>query len=215
MATKADICNLALSMLGDDASVTSIDPPDGSPQAGNCARWYPLAVRQLCEEFDWSFLTARQKLAPLTNIDMEIYEGWQNAYSVPSDCVRVIKVESRTQREFWHNGRRKELRFEVEQNPSNGSRMLLCDDDAPVLSYVRININPSLYPVYFIRALVPLLASMLVGPLKRTDAASTMAINLQQVYAQALSAAKTEDAKNSIHDHKRPRIAPHLRAREV
>lgn len=213
MATKADICNLALSLLGDDASVASIEPPDGSPQAGNCARWYPLALRQLTEEFDWSFLTARQQLAPLTNIDMTVYGFWKNAFSVPSDCVRIISVKELSPNACWWTTN--PLEYEVEMNPTNGSRMLLCNSDSPVISFVRLNTNPSIYPTYFIRALVPLLASMLVGPLKRTDAASTMAQNLQQTYAAALSAAKTEDCKNSIHHRGRLRVSSRLRIREV
>ena len=43
MASDTDICNLALSHLGDEASVVTIDPPEGSPQADHCARFYPIA----------------------------------------------------------------------------------------------------------------------------------------------------------------------------
>ena len=33
MSSVVDICNIALSRLGDRATVTSIDPPEGSAQA--------------------------------------------------------------------------------------------------------------------------------------------------------------------------------------
>ena len=209
MATTADICNLALSMLGDHSSVTSIRPPDGSPQAGNCARWFPVALRQLIEAHDWSFLTRRKVLTPLSTIDADLY-SWRAAFGMPSDCVRVIKVEAKTPRGLVT------VPFEVENNERNDSRLLLCNAEKPVLSYVTYSEKADLFPSYFLSCLVPLLAALLVGPIKRTDVASTMAQNLLQQYAQALSQAKTIDAKNSVHKRRAPlRIPPQLRAREA
>ena len=65
MASAVDICNLALARLGDSATVASIDPPEGSAQSEHCARFYPLARRQIFEAHNWSFLIRREKLAPL------------------------------------------------------------------------------------------------------------------------------------------------------
>ena len=49
MASVVDICNQALSHLGDSATVASIDPPEGSAQAEHCARFYPAALAALLE----------------------------------------------------------------------------------------------------------------------------------------------------------------------
>jgi len=43
VASTVDICNLALGYLGDTATVSSLNPPDGSAQAQHCARFYPIA----------------------------------------------------------------------------------------------------------------------------------------------------------------------------
>ncbi len=43
MPSVVDLCNLALAYLGDDATVASIDPPEGSAQAEHCQRFYPIA----------------------------------------------------------------------------------------------------------------------------------------------------------------------------
>ena len=43
MATEVDICNLALAHLGDDATIATIKPPEGSAQAEKAARFYPIA----------------------------------------------------------------------------------------------------------------------------------------------------------------------------
>ena len=63
MASEVDICNLALSHLGDNATVASIDPPEGSAQAEHCSRFYPIARDTLLEMHNWNFSTRRAVLA--------------------------------------------------------------------------------------------------------------------------------------------------------
>lgn len=208
MATKADICNLALSLLGDSATVTAVNSPDGSPQAGHCNRWYPIALRELIEEYDWSFLITRRSPNAL-NLDKEDMLPWRYAFSVPSDCARIISLEA------YRWGRRHFLEYETTYNPNNASRMVFCNEEEPVMRYVVYNENPSIYPAYFINALAPLLASMLVGPLKQADASVSEAGSLLQLYQNALSKAKTTDAKNGRRGHQRPRVPPHIRYRVV
>ena len=65
MASVVDICNLALGHLGDPATVSSIDPPEGSAQAQHCARFYPIARDSLLEMHSWNFSTYREALAHL------------------------------------------------------------------------------------------------------------------------------------------------------
>ena len=55
MASEVDICNLALGHLGDNATVSSISPPEGSAQAEHCARFYPIARDALLEMHNWNF----------------------------------------------------------------------------------------------------------------------------------------------------------------
>ena len=59
MSSEIDICNLALARLGDDATVASIDPPEGSAQAEQCARFYSIARDTMLEMHDWRFATKR------------------------------------------------------------------------------------------------------------------------------------------------------------
>ena len=49
MPSAVTICNLALAHLGDSATVSSIDPPEGSAPAEHCARFYPVALGLLLE----------------------------------------------------------------------------------------------------------------------------------------------------------------------
>lgn len=88
MASAVDICNEALSHIGADAVVTSISPPDGSVEAGHCARFYPIARRTAMEAHPWTFAKIRVALAEVTN-DSDL---WQYAYAKPSDCIRPLRV---------------------------------------------------------------------------------------------------------------------------
>ena len=88
MASEVDICNLALSHLGDEATVASISPPEGSAQSAHCARFYPMARDTVLESHDWSFATKRITLAETGTAP----GNWLYSYSLPADCLRPIAV---------------------------------------------------------------------------------------------------------------------------
>jgi hypothetical protein len=88
MASEVDICNISLGNLGDNATVASLDPPEGSAQAEHCARFYPIARDALLELHDWNFATKRALLAQVDNP----WNQWGYAYLQPADCLRVIAV---------------------------------------------------------------------------------------------------------------------------
>lgn len=216
MATSVDICNLALSILGDDGTVVSIMPPDGSDQAGHCARWYPVALRRILESNPWSFATKRSQLTKLNNVDASIY-GYKGAYALPSQLLRPLKIESA---EYLSEGIDSNLypelgRFELGIVENNTNRVLFCNITDPVLTYVSYVDTADLFPGYFIDALMLLLASYLYGPMKRSDTTSQTVVGLMRQYEAALSKAKTEDAQISMRRREMPYIASQLRAREV
>lgn len=88
MASDVDICNAGLSHLGARTQVASISPPDGSVEAGYCARFYPIARRELIEAHNWSFAKTRVALAEVAN-DSDI---WAYAYALPSNCITPLRV---------------------------------------------------------------------------------------------------------------------------
>ena len=92
MSSVVDIVNLALSHLGDTATVASIDPPEGSAQAEHAARFFPFALAAMLEGHPWSFATKRAILAPLNTAP----NGWAYAYGVPADALRVLGVAEAT-----------------------------------------------------------------------------------------------------------------------
>ena len=197
MANAVDICNLALSQLGERGDIVALDPPDGSIYAAECSNYYPIALRKLLEEYDWSFMQTRARLNKLASFDSELY-GYKNAYALPSDCVRVVRVsEANEKQTMCPLSTELPRNYEIQYSKTTGSRILLTDVDNAIVQYTLYRDVPALFPTYFIEALVLGLAVYLVGPLKRSDPAATTAQNLRQAYEQALSKAKTADAQNS------------------
>lgn len=88
MASAVDISNIALSHLGARAQVSSINPPDGSVEAGYCARFYPIARREVIEVANFSFVKARALLAEVVNSS----DVWQFSYAMPSNCIKALRV---------------------------------------------------------------------------------------------------------------------------
>ncbi|MCC7304767.1 MAG: hypothetical protein IT558_00750 [Alphaproteobacteria bacterium] len=88
MADEVVISNLALSFLGDEATISGISPPEGSTQAEHCAQFFPIARRALLEMHPWDFATKSVALAQQD----ETIRGWQYAYAKPSNCLKVWTV---------------------------------------------------------------------------------------------------------------------------
>ena len=207
MATEIQICNAAISLLGESASITSVDPADGSENAGLCQMWLPMAKRQLFEEADWGFAQRRMRLSELADIDAEIYGPDAHCYGVPADAVRIVGVYSlfdenaaagfpeEVEQSEWPDAAMP-AQWRIEHNPTNSARMIVCNVENAVCHYTAFIDETEIYPQYFVDPLILLLASLLTGPIKRTSTASSEAQNLLQQYAQAVVKAKTIDAQS-------------------
>lgn len=207
MATQVDIVNLALSALGSGATVKSINPTDGSPEALQAAKWYPMAVRRVVEDHEWSFLTTTEEPAQYEG-DFSETRGYRFAFALPSDMARVISVGARGRVE-------KEVEYKMELLEGTETWALFTNEEFPVVKYIRQAETPTLFPAYFIEPLVMLLASYLVGPLKRSDFNSQTIQGFLKQYQLAMQRARQIDIQSTVHK-KAPKLIPsHLRARMV
>lgn len=178
MATDVDICNLALAALGDQAAVTSLNPPDQSAQAGHCARFYPVARDALLEMHAWGFATVRVQLAQVTNPT----SAWAYAYACPSDAVNYLEVEDPKTADDYSVGLQMANTvpgsiqsgvgvyaaqpYQIEAD-SNGNDILYTNQPNAVLRYTRIVIDTSKFSPLFMEGLAMLLAAHLAGPVIR------------------------------------------------
>lgn len=184
MASVVDICNIALSHLGDDATVTNIDPPEGSSQAAHCARYYPIARDTLLEMYPWSFATKPYSPAVLTST----FSRWAYAYAVPSDCIRVVSVLSAydyVSQEF------------DTMTESDGTLVVYANVETPTILYTFSATDPTKFSPLFTQALTWHLASMLAGPVLKGDAGAAEGKRCSQMMAQFVAKASYLDASQS------------------
>lgn len=150
MATEVDICNIALSFLGDRATVTSIDPPEGSsPQADHCARFYPMALQEILQSFPWSFATTRATLAELQTKPDTV----QFAYALPTNCLRLL---------YAYGAPGIECRSWTIERSANGL-MLVTQEPVSFVVYTTGRVAAAQFPPAFVEALCHLIASKLAG----------------------------------------------------
>jgi hypothetical protein len=187
VASEVDIANLALGHLGDDANVASFDPPEGSPQAAHCARFYPIARDTMLEMHPWSFATTTAALAPLGDPPSE----WFYSYALPTDCLKPLST--------YTLGYRLGLDaqpFELEST-ADGQPVIFTNCDAGMLRYVRRVADPTRFSPLFTEALSWLLASMLAGPVIKGDTGTAAGTAAYKVFLMRFGEAARVDANKS------------------
>lgn len=220
MASVVDICNQALSHIGADAVVSAISPPDGSVEAGHCARFYPVARRAAIEAHAWNFAKKRLALSELVTNASHV---WGYAYALPADCVRSLRILTSeavslagvdaTSFPFIDNVRLTDALFN-EQGSSDfevEADTLRTHEPTAVLLYLRDIEDSAKFTSMFTSALGFMLASYLAGPIiKGTEGAKT-AQTLYNIASQQLARAAALDANSSAQTHQT--VAPWTRAR--
>lgn len=209
MASVAQLCNMALSHIGSDARVSTIDPPDGSVEAGHCATFYDLARTELLEPGNWRFTLKRASLAEITNES----DVWAYAYALPSDCLRSLRILTPsigvtvfTQDEV-----------EVLQDEANSARFtlegttLFSNEPDATLLYVRDITDTTKFTPSFTSALSYLLASYLAGPVVKGNEGAKLGDSMRQRAMSIADTAATASANASSTDSEF--IPSQLRAR--
>lgn len=195
MATVVTICNIALSRIGDSATVSSISPPDGSAQAEACSRLYPVALSTCLDLFNWSFAIRRKKLAELSS-SMVDKGMWRFAYALPADCKRVVDIRPTEESHIrLHHALGHKIEFECVG--TDFGMVLLSNIDAPIVRYVCAEPKPSQFTGLFTDALAWLLASYLSGETIRGDSAFAYTQNCQKQFQAVIATAMTQDAKQT------------------
>jgi hypothetical protein len=208
VASAVDICNLALSYLGDTATVSSLSPPDGSAQAQHCARFYPIARTSALEMASWDFSTKRSILAPVNNA----WAMWRYAYSMPSDAINILGVLPIEAADDYSetfcqpfpyplpegiipsaNAIYTPQPYTIEMD-SNGLQIILTNVCDAVLRYTYDVSDTTKFSALFTQALAWLLASMLAGPLIKGDAGAAESKRCLGMFQAVESQAEVSDA---------------------
>lgn len=187
MASAVDICNLALSHLGDRATVSSIDPPEGSAQAEHCARFYPIARDALLEMHEWSFAMRRVTLA----LDGGEPSSWEYSYALPSGCISVRKIFPAEAQSDEDDG----VDFKVE----NGS--IFTNTETASAWYIARVTDTTRFSPLFTTALSYLLSRYLVGPVLKGDAQALARVSADFAREFVMATASNGRTKRSKPTH--------------
>lgn len=215
MASDVDLANMALGHLGSEPVVTSLNPPDGTVEAGYVKRYLAIARQQALEMCTFAWTKKRAILAEVDNPS----DVWTYAYARPADCLIPLRVLQVTQvrqttwpfspivneddvRIFTERG---SAEFEIE-----GTSILTHEPEA-VLLYKRDITDLTKTSSTFVGALSYLLASYLAGPIIKGSEGANTAQKLKQIARDMLATAATIDANASAErgDH----IPEHMRGR--
>lgn len=173
MASVVSICNKALTLLG-SSRIRALT--DDSEEARLCNTFYEGVRDAVLQSHPWNCASVRATLARLTDAPAW---GFEFAYQLPADCLRVLRMQDyRT-------------RFKVE-----GSRLLTNENTAKIL-YIRRMEDPSLLP--------PLLADLIAIRLAH-DIAPRLAKSeskrqeMEQLFEQRAREARSADAQEGSAD---------------
>lgn len=208
MSTDTDIANIALSHLGEAGTVSSIDPPEGSPQAVHMSRLYPIARDALLEAYPWNFSTRRTTPAQLTPET----SSYRFAYQLPNNALCVFSVlppeadgdyvasfsESATAQGVPElstivSTSRIPKNYVIETLTS-GQRVIYTNVENAVIRYAARVIDTTKYSPMFVNCLSRLLASYAAGPIIKGARGREEAKFQYQMFRQEFGIAQTSDA---------------------
>ena len=142
MASTVDICNSALNLLG--ASTISALTED-TKNARLCNQRYEPIRNRVFRSHNWNCLIKRVELAQdSTGPVIEYTYG----YTLPSDCLRVLKV---------HNGTTDSIASALDYKVEG--RKIVTDEGTIYLVYVALDTDPNNYDSYLYEAVSHQLAA--------------------------------------------------------
>lgn len=166
MASVVDICNKALSLLG-QKSITSLD--DESPEALACRIHWEQLRDEVLRSHPWNCAIKRAALNRL--VDAPAF-GFKYYYQLPADCLFVVSLESGDY-------------FKIE------GRKLLTDSSAANIIYVFTQDDSTTYDAQLSAGFSYLLAAELAPGITASQSESD---RLRKIGDDKISFAKSSDA---------------------
>lgn len=156
MATEVEICNLALTQVGNAQFIESLD--DDSDESALCKLWYPISRDAVLEAFEWPFATQRVQLATSSVAPVG---PWAYRYLYPQGVLLVRRIDSGVDPETADVA----IPFRLEGD--GVTRTLLTNQPEAVVVVTLAVTNTVRFSALFVTALVGELASRLVMPLRK------------------------------------------------
>jgi len=178
VSARLDIINFALSLLGAEA-ITSL--ADDAPEAKAMSRFYYIAKDSVLSECEWTFATRRFLPAKETTAPAW---GWASAFPIPSDILRVTRVDRTDYVGLGTGMTRHPADYAVE------GRKILCNEDVIYCAGIRRIEDEGIYSPMFAEAFSYKLAAQACLLLTESNSKMQMMAGL---YTEAIGKAKSRD----------------------
>jgi len=179
MASVVDICNSALNLLG-ASTISALT--DDTKNARLCNQRYEPIRNRIFRSHPWNCLIKRIQLAKDSAAPVIEYS---NQYTLPSDCLRVLKI---------HNGTTDSIKSDMEYRIEG--RKIKTNEGTIYLVYVALDTDPNNYDVYVQEAIAHQLAADICYAVTNN---ATLANNYMQRADERLREARFIDAtENSV-----------------
>lgn len=156
MASVIEICNRALSNIGNSRSINSLT--EASKEAGQCSLHFDSCRDAALADFDWNFATKRLALADTNNPPPD----WAYSYQYPTDCLRITEIMVPGIRNPTAAMR---INYEVGSDTDGTGKLIYTDQPQAWLKYVARVTDVNMFDAIFIEALSWRLAAAINMPL--------------------------------------------------
>ena len=174
MASVVDICNSALNLLG-ASTISSLT--EDSKNARLCNQRYEPIRNRMFRSHAWNCLTKRVQLAKDSTAPVVEFA---NQYTLPTDCLRVLKV---------HTGTSDSIKDQIDYVVEG--RKIKTDEGTIFLIYIATITDPNQYDTYLTEALAAAIAADLAYAITNN---ATLANNYQSLADERLREARFIDA---------------------
>lgn len=160
MASKVEICNMALQILGSNVRIANLET-ERSRESLTFRLVYENTKQEILRDFVHPFTVAT---ATLALVEEEPNDEWGYSYVYPTDCLRAVRIPSG----FRNERRSQRIPFKVGHDPAVGTVILTNEGDAG-LEYVKDIENTALFPPDLVVALAYRLAAYAAPSLTAGD----------------------------------------------
>jgi len=184
LASAVDIVNLALSRLGSTANVSSIYPPEGSAQAEQAARFYPIARDTLLEMHPWNFATKRVSLVETGTPP----DSWGFSYAVPAGYVRALAL-------LAPSAQYDDITQPyIIETATDGTMLIYTNIESAMLKYIALVTDTTKFSPLFVNTLSYLLAHYMAGSMIKGSEGISVGKSMYQMAMQLLMSAASKDS---------------------
>ena len=181
MATKTEIANIALALIGANL-VTDIDVDDNDEARAVRVQYDPAKLATL-EAQEWSF--AIRRFEPVENASPPLY-GWGRQFDIPADIIRVLTVDRNNRAYLIDEGglRPEQVNWDFEDG------MILTNESVIYARGITSEVNEGDFSPTFVQAFAARIALMVALPLTQSN---QIYMNMGGLYAGFIKEAKTRD----------------------